>query len=128
MTQFANLYFKHRYWLVSCETSTIVVVAMYSSPSVSAIRENLALWMNAVQSTVQHGVYGSPSHAVDGNRNNQLTGRSCTSTMVSDYPWWQVDLAGMYDIHDVTIVRRGDCAECGKDQDISNTYVIVNAT
>merc|ERR1719502_40277 len=53
---------------------------------------------------------GRPSRAVDGNKNGQYGGNSCTHTNGSP-SWWQVDLGDAIAIDTVAITHRTDCCQ-----------------
>ncbi|KAI0225580.1 Fucolectin [Lamellibrachia satsuma] len=72
--------------------------------------KNLAKGRPAKQSTTL-GTHYSAGKAVDGNRNSNMTKRSCTHTKSEAGSWWQVDLDGTYQIRKVVITNRGDCCE-----------------
>ena len=63
----------------------------------------------AAQSSTGWG--GVPSRAVDGNKNSQWNGKSCTHTNRQRNAWWRVDLGGNYLVTKVQVTNRGDC--CG---------------
>ncbi|XP_035665335.1 uncharacterized protein LOC118408624 [Branchiostoma floridae] len=68
---------------------------------------NIALGRPAFQCSVGHG--GSAGRAVDGNRNPQWAGNSCTHTHGENDPWWYVDLGRSVTVDHITIVNRRDC-------------------
>jgi len=77
-----------------------------------------ALWLEALgqldgkrveQSSTAHG--GVAERAIDGNRNSNWGGNSCTHTNWEDKPWWQIDLGQTHKIESVWLQNRGDC--CG---------------
>ena len=70
---------------------------------------NIARGKPAAQSSTYPG--GKASNAVDGNRNPNWSGRSCTHTHKQMYPWWRVDLKRFYLVGKVSLTNRGDC--CG---------------
>ncbi|XP_070537457.1 uncharacterized protein [Ptychodera flava] len=70
---------------------------------------NLASDKIASQSSIY--AYGSAIKAIDGDKTNDYSGRSCTHTQKEYQPWWKVDLGGEYEIHKVIITNRADC--CG---------------
>ncbi|KAI0230499.1 hypothetical protein LSAT2_019169 [Lamellibrachia satsuma] len=78
---------------------------------------NVAYKKNTNQSSTQHGQLGVAEHAVDGNKNTKLGGKSCTETQLSANPWWWVDLGGEYEIWKVIITVREDCSRCYKRLD-----------
>ena len=55
------------------------------------------------------GFGGVPSRAVDGNKNTQWGGRSCTHTNRQAKPWWRVDLQSNVAVKKVVVTNRGDC-------------------
>jgi hypothetical protein len=63
----------------------------------------------ASQSGVEY--QGVAELAVDGNRDQNYWGRSCTHTKQQKHPWWKVDLGMEYDIDHVKVWNRADC--CG---------------
>ena len=81
---------------------------------VSVLSVNLAYRKKTVQSSTGVARYGISSHAVDGNRNNKFVAKSCTMTSKDNNSWWQVDLAGVYEVNRIAIIARGDCSTCGK--------------
>ncbi|XP_064630845.1 uncharacterized protein LOC135489423 [Lineus longissimus] len=71
---------------------------------------------SVVSSIVDDNWGGAASSANDGKRNNNHAENwlVCTWTAVGSagaYHWWYVDLQGIYNVHGVTVVRRGNC--CG---------------
>ena len=68
---------------------------------------NIAQGKPVRQSSTAFG--GFPSRAVDGNRNTNWRGSSCTHTSRQRRPWWRVDLLRIYDVTEVKITNRGDC-------------------
>ena len=68
---------------------------------------NLAKRKPTRQSTTAHG--GVSARAVDGNRNTQWNGRSCTHTSRQSRPWWRVDLQSIQNVKKVRLTNRGDC-------------------
>ena len=62
---------------------------------------------SAFQSSTGWG--GVPSRAVDGNKNSQWGGKSCTHTNKQHNAWWRVDLGGNYLVTKVQVTNRGDC-------------------
>lgn len=46
--------------------------------------------------------------AVDGNRDSNFTHNSCTLTQTQSYPWWRVDLEGMYMMNTIILTNRED--------------------
>ncbi|XP_070538275.1 uncharacterized protein [Ptychodera flava] len=88
---------------------------------------NLASDKLASQSSIY--AYGSAIKAIDGDKTNDYSGRSCTQTQKEHQPWWKVDLGREFEIHDVIITNRGDCCgdrlegavvRVGNDEDIAN--------
>ena len=55
------------------------------------------------------GFGGSSSRGVDGNRNSQWGGGSCTHTNKDNRPWWRVDLGGVQQVKKVQLTNRADC-------------------
>ena len=68
---------------------------------------NIARGKPTKQSSI--GAGGKASRGVDGNRNSQWGGKSCTHTDNQRQPWWRVDLQMMYPIAKVRLTNRGDC-------------------
>ena len=68
---------------------------------------NIAQGKPTRQSSTAFG--GFPSRAVDGDRNTDWGGSSCTHTNQQFGPWWRVDLQKIYDVGEVKITNRGDC-------------------
>ena len=83
---------------------------------------NIARGQNTRQSSTGWG--GSSSRAVDGNRNSQWGGRSCTHTHRQHNAWWRVDLGADYKVGMVKVTNRGDC--CGNR--LSNLDIRVGNT
>nr|XP_006821246.1 PREDICTED: uncharacterized protein LOC102807370 [Saccoglossus kowalevskii] len=59
------------------------------------------------QSTTQGNSIST--RAVDGNKDSDFRGRSCTRTELEEEPWWKVDLGESLDVYVVTITNRMDC-------------------
>ena len=57
-------------------------------------------------SASSEGYGGVASRGNDGNTNGNYGGGSCTHTTGGSPSWWQVDLAGVYNIHSVEIYHR----------------------
>ena len=57
------------------------------------------------------GYGGKASRGVDGNRNSQWGGGSCTHTKKQNKPWWRVDLGSPQNIKKVSLTNRGDCCQ-----------------
>ena len=72
-------------------------------------RGNLSRGKGTRQSSTAYR--GSSSRAVDGNKNSQWGGRSCTHTHSQPNAWWRVDLGADYRVGTVKLTNRGDC--CG---------------
>ena len=70
---------------------------------------NIARGKPTKQISTAHG--GVSSRAVDGNKNSQWGGRSCTHTNRDKKPWWRVDLASIQKVKKVQLTNRGDCCE-----------------
>ncbi len=68
---------------------------------------NIAKGKPAIQSTNYPG--GAARHAVDGNKNPNWSGKSCTHTQKQANPWWRVDLRRYYTVGKVQLTNRGDC-------------------
>ncbi len=73
----------------------------------SVLIGNIARGKPTKQSSTGFG--GVPSRAVDGNKNNQWGGRSCTHTNKDRKPWWRVDLKMEEQVKKVKLTNRGDC-------------------
>lgn len=71
------------------------------------VQANLALHKPATQSGIYDG--GLASRAVDGDRNINYFGDSCTQSDFLPLAWWLVDLEGIYAIKSITITNRGGC-------------------
>ena len=82
-----------------------VVAAL--SLGISSIAGNVARGKGAKQSSTIYG--GVPKRAVDGNRNSNWRGRSCTYTRRENRPWWRVDLGAIQKVMKVKVTNRGDC-------------------
>lgn len=77
----------------------------------------------ATQSTTDYN--GPPNLAVDGNTNGDwYVGYSVTHTAYETQPWWQVDLAQVATLSQVTIWNRIDCCS----DRTANFYVLTSAT
>lgn len=68
---------------------------------------NVARGKPSKQSSTAYG--GAPSRAVDGNKNSNWEGSSCTHTKRQKHPWWRVDLQAIHNVNKVKITNRGDC-------------------
>ena len=68
---------------------------------------NLARGKPAFQKDMGWG--GLPARGVDGNRNGQWGGASCTHTNIHSQAWWAVDLGKESQISRVSISNRADC-------------------
>ena len=68
---------------------------------------NLAKNRPTAQSSTGFG--GVAARGVDGNRNPQWKGGSCTHTNRQRKPWWRVDLGTPQRVKRVKITNRGDC-------------------
>ena len=55
---------------------------------------------------------GHATKAVDGDRNGQYFGKSCTETNYEADPWWAVNLQESVVVTSVYITNRADC--CGE--------------
>jgi hypothetical protein len=84
--------------------------------------KNVALNKATKQSSQGWG--GEPKRAVDGNTSGNYGHKSVTHTQAKKESWWQVDLAGVYDIETINVYNRTDC--CGER--LSNFYVMVSDT
>ena len=71
--------------------------------------DNLALGKPTSQITTSWG--GRSGRAVDGNRNSNWRGGSCTHTHSRRKSWWRVDLQKNVRVRKVFVQNRGDC--CG---------------
>uniref|UniRef100_A0AAZ1Y4W9 Fucolectin tachylectin-4 pentraxin-1 domain-containing protein n=1 Tax=Oreochromis aureus TaxID=47969 RepID=A0AAZ1Y4W9_OREAU len=65
---------------------------------------NLALNKTAVQSSNGDNI-GFAFKAIDGNRDENYQGGSCTLTLSQSDPWWRVDLARVYTVGAVVITN-----------------------
>lgn len=52
------------------------------------------------------GWSGVSSRAVDGDKNNEYNGNSCTHTHKDSKPWWRVDLGAVLTVKRVSITNR----------------------
>nr|XP_006824442.1 PREDICTED: uncharacterized protein LOC100372851 [Saccoglossus kowalevskii] len=68
---------------------------------------NIAEGKNAFQSSEERNA--NALRAVDGDKNSDFAGRSCTLTSKEEEPWWKLDLGRSRDIYHVTITNRLDC-------------------
>ncbi|XP_077999971.1 uncharacterized protein LOC144452700 [Glandiceps talaboti] len=68
---------------------------------------NIAHDVSVYQSSVKRK--GVPERAIDGNKDSNFAGKSCTFTAREYEPWWKVDLGEERDIYKVTITNRMDC-------------------
>ncbi len=68
---------------------------------------NIAKGKATKQSSTGFG--GASARAVDGNKNSQWNGKSCTHTNKDKKPWWRVDLRSVQKIYKVRLTNRGDC-------------------
>ncbi|HDN27246.1 MAG TPA: hypothetical protein ENG03_09170 [Thioploca sp.] len=96
------------------------MMALYTSAN-SPVK-NVALNKATKQSSQGWG--GDPKRAVDGNTSGNYGHKSVTHTQAKKESWWQVDLAGAYDIETINVYNRTDC--CGER--LSNFYVMVSDT
>ena len=55
------------------------------------------------------GFGGVPQRAVDGNKNPNWGGGSCTHTNRQSRPWWRVDLGTTHRVYRVSLTNRQDC-------------------
>ena len=55
------------------------------------------------------GFGGVPQRAVDGNKNSNWNGKSCTHTNKQAKPWWRVDLQSIQQVAKVGLTNRADC-------------------
>ena len=78
------------------------------SRKITSFAGNLARGKPTAQSS-QYGD-GASSRAVDGGKNTNWNGRSCTHTQRQMYPWWRVDLRRIYTVGKVQLTNRGDAA------------------
>uniref|UniRef100_H3AF12 Fucolectin tachylectin-4 pentraxin-1 domain-containing protein n=1 Tax=Latimeria chalumnae TaxID=7897 RepID=H3AF12_LATCH len=72
------------------------------------LADSNALTGTATQSSL-HDVNGVAAHAIDGNKNPNYEGLSCTRTQADFAPWWRLDLQEQHIIITVVITNRGDC-------------------
>nr|XP_006824444.1 PREDICTED: uncharacterized protein LOC102810371 [Saccoglossus kowalevskii] len=68
---------------------------------------NVATGRPAMQSSTES--FGNAGNAVDGNKNNSFSMKSCTKTKAENEPWWTVDLRKTREVFHVTITNRYDC-------------------
>ena len=68
---------------------------------------NIARGKPAFQKDMGWG--GLPARGVDGNRNGQWGGASCTHTNIHSQAWWAVDLGKEMSVTRVSISNRADC-------------------
>jgi len=68
------------------------------------ISGNVARGKSTRQSST--GWYGVSSRAVDGDKNNEYDGNSCTHTHKDSKPWWRVDLGAALTVKRVVITNR----------------------
>ena len=87
-------------YLTLCEVEVYGAVRGHSNT-------NIAQGKPTRQSSTAFG--GFPSRAIDGNKNTNWGGSSCTHTSRQFRPWWRVDLQNIYDVSEVKITNRGDC-------------------
>ncbi|XP_065051247.1 uncharacterized protein LOC135680930 isoform X2 [Rhopilema esculentum] len=97
-------------YLTLCEVEVYAVAGAPSTPAPPPVRYtgNLARGKPTAQSSTYPG--GQPSKAVDGNKNPNWNGRSCTHTQLQQGAWWRVDLGKQYSVGKVTLTNRGDAA------------------
>ena len=77
------------------------------SLAVPSIAGNVARGKGTKQSSTGFG--GVPQRAVDGNKNANWNGRSCTHTNKQNRPWWRVDLGSIQKVMKVRVTNRNDC-------------------
>ena len=65
---------------------------------------NIALGKSTYSSRISED--GSPSRAVDGDRDPTLDGNSCTQTYKARFAWWAVDLGSVKNVRKVIITNR----------------------
>jgi hypothetical protein len=75
--------------------------------TVEEVAVNHALNKPAFQSS-KYKEEGIPSRVVDGNRNGDFNGKSCTHTHSEQGAWWAVDLGAEYQVDRVAITNRAD--------------------
>ena len=68
---------------------------------------NIALNKPTMQQSFGWG--GVPNRAVDGNKQSQWSGASCTHTQSVQQAWWAVDLGAVSEVYSVSITNRADC-------------------
>ncbi|MBN3289178.1 PXN1 protein, partial [Polypterus senegalus] len=71
---------------------------------------NIAKQGTADQSSY-YSYLGSPSHAIDGNRNGIFGKGSCTHTQKDTPSWWRVNLKATYAVSAVVVYNREDCCD-----------------
>ncbi|XP_066283060.1 uncharacterized protein [Branchiostoma lanceolatum] len=69
---------------------------------------NIALNRLANQSSTDDRYGGAAGRAIDGNRNTDYDGKSCTRTTNEPNPWWRVDLGSTKFVDRVVVVNRED--------------------
>jgi hypothetical protein len=84
---------------------------------------NLALGKKTSQSSTYRGI-AVAERAVDGDTNGNYADQSIALTNKDLNAWWQVDLAGQYNIHDILLGNRLDCCST----QLANFYVFVSTT
>lgn len=99
--------FWHQSVRFNCRNDAVKRVVSESAP-------NLAHHKYTTQSSTFNETKSNSSSAVDGKRDPNFNHSSCSGTLRSANPWWQVDLAGSYEVQEIIITNRGYCSMCGK--------------
>ncbi|XP_039618153.1 pentraxin fusion protein-like [Polypterus senegalus] len=96
-------------YLTLCEVEVYgEAVIPECKPALNAI--NIAKQGTADQSSY-YSYLGSPSHAIDGNRNGIFGKGSCTHTQKDTPSWWRVNLKATYAVSAVVVYNREDCCD-----------------
>lgn len=100
--------------------SNVPVTLAVTQAQMPGSNTNIAQGKTAIQSSLASG--GLPQRAVDGNRNGDYFAQSSvTHTAIEDNPWWQVDLAAVNYIDNITLFNRTDCCS----DRLSNFWLLV---
>ncbi|XP_042345201.1 fucolectin-4-like [Plectropomus leopardus] len=83
--------------------------------------QNVALRGKATQSSRLVHAFGAADSAIDGNRDSNFSGGSCTRTIEQTNPWWRVDLLESYIVTSIIITNRGDC--CAERLDGAEVHI-----
>eukprot|EP00794_Sanderia_malayensis_P015893 gene15893-17493_t len=92
-----------------CSTEDLCIYDPLQSQGYKCIvlQQNIAYRKNTKQSSTTNSA--PSSRAVDGNRNRNFYGNSCTHTSGDNFPWWYVDFGREALVKSVSITNRGDC-------------------